>query len=84
MQFKTINRSGKYSWNERFFEQWASNAYDHDGIDNVNPIQLILLMKAADIEVVMPWPAQMLVRYVLCPVGKLLGYTEFYQEYIYI
>ena len=84
MQFRTINRSGKHSWNERFFEQWASNAYDHDGVENVNPIQLILLMKAANIEIVMPWPLKMLVRYILCPFGKLLGYQEIYQEYIYI
>ena len=78
-----INKSGKHSPNERFFEQWGSNAYDHGGVDNVNPLQLMLMLKYGHIELAAPYPVRLLIWYVLCPLAEILGYKGSYPEYIY-
>lgn len=82
MQLRTINRSGQHSPNERFFEQWVLNAYDHGGIEGVNPLQLIVMLNFGGIEPALPYPFRLLIRHGVVPFGKLLGYKGSYPEYI--
>ena len=81
-QVRSINRSGKYSSVERFFEQFAAISYDHGGIDNVSPLQLLLTLKAGGVEIAAPYPVRLFLWHVVCPFGELLGYKGFYPEYV--
>lgn len=78
-----MNGKGNPTPSERFFQQWASAAYDYGGLDKVNPLQMILMLKAGHIELAGPYPLRLLVRYVACPIAELLGYKGSYPEYVY-
>lgn len=78
-----INKSGEWSPNERFFDQKASIAYEYNGIENVNMLQILVTLKYGGIEVAAPYPLQLFIWYVVCPFAELLGYRGAYPEYIY-
>lgn len=67
---------------ERFFEQWTAIAFDHGGVDNVNPLQLLLTLDAASIDLALPLPAKLLVQHLALPLARLVGFQPFYSEYV--
>ena len=82
LQLRLINRSGHHTLNERFNEQWTSNAFDYGGMENVNPLQLLIMLDYFDIEIAFPYPVRVLIRYLVIPLGKLAGYQGMYDEYL--
>ena len=81
MKVTLLNKSGKHSPSERFFEQFVSNAYNQGGMDNVNPLQIMLTLKYGRIELAGPYLVRLLIWYV--PLAEILGFKGFYPEYIY-
>ena len=78
-----INRSGKYSPMERFFEQFGGLIHDHGGnMASISVLQLILTFKTAGIELAVPAPVGFFLRHFVCAFAQLLGYKGFYPEYV--
>ena len=51
-------------------------------MENVNPLQLLIMLDYFDIEIAFPYPVRVLVRYLVIPLGKLAGYQGMYDEYL--
>lgn len=81
-QVKIFIQPGTHTVAERFFEQLAGIAYDHGGLEQVNPLQLLLVFAYGGIDLAVPPPAKLLIRHVALPLGRLLGYRGCYPEYM--
>ena len=82
MQITLINRSGRPTASEAFFENLAGLGQHYGDMDRANPLQLFLHAKAGAVEYMMiPAPARLLVRYLICPLAELVGYKGLYPEY---
>jgi hypothetical protein len=77
-----VNRSGKRREGDRFFENLAAFARLYGGIGSINPLQHFLTANEGGVEYTfVPVSVRVLIRYIICPLAKIVGYQAYYPEY---
>eukprot|EP00775_Hariotina_reticulata_P004354 gene4354-4607_t len=68
---------------EAFFENLAGLGWDHGSLDRIHPLQALVLHDAADTELTdLPSFLQPVVKHVLVPAAKLLGFKAQYPSHV--